>query len=541
MSSSGAPRTAKPAGGKKRRRRRQRSRGPALPAPSTLVNKSTDEPLSDRELTEARTLLDFLKQHKSVLRLSLNATEDLLINGRRDPTERGVLLHLFRKVDAQAVDRALAREPLASDPKARARFMAGVVRLAPGPKSLLGYLEAVADSKDPRQAARALSGVATRLEFDAMSRAQWLRLMELVGQTFEGPDRVQALLGLLDNPSFKGALDTHRTALAPERAAEILPLARAHAHVVGGETLPGGEADRALVVRGMKAWLSLPEPTLRSFPEPVRWRLAERAVSGPVGLGATDVPKGLVESLPHHERDYARIGMAWSRRLLAEEADTDARALLSQVAEAHPSFRDAARLLTALDGPRVGTLTFERLPRPGRWAPACWLPGALFGLGRWVDRSESDAAMREAELQADLLEAGFAPVVASGQDAQGRAFAFTSVRGLPLAAGSRVNPRDALSRARAVAQIARTLATRGIELPDLNLERFVLPKRGGPTLVDIAGAKASDPPRAAMALAEPARNAVKTLLQSVTVPEELAQRIERRLPLALLVRSLFEV
>jgi hypothetical protein len=45
----------------------------------------------------------FLRQHRKLLKLRLNATEDLLLNGVKDPVHRGVCQHLLAKVEKDRV------------------------------------------------------------------------------------------------------------------------------------------------------------------------------------------------------------------------------------------------------------------------------------------------------------------------------------------------------------------------------------------------------------------------------------------------------
>jgi hypothetical protein len=85
-----------------------------VPAVSHLVETTaTHEPLTPDEVVEMRQHLAFLREHKEALRLRLNAAEDLLVNGRRDPSDRGVCHHLLGKVDRALIEAAVGREPRA--------------------------------------------------------------------------------------------------------------------------------------------------------------------------------------------------------------------------------------------------------------------------------------------------------------------------------------------------------------------------------------------------------------------------------------------
>src|SRR5262245_4997992 len=111
-----------PGGGPPRHRRRRRhGRGgggggggggpaprpaPLVPEVSHLAEPAPSDTLSPAEVAEMRQHLAFLRSYREALRLKLNATEDLLVNGQRPPTDRGVVRHLLAKVDRAAIDAA---------------------------------------------------------------------------------------------------------------------------------------------------------------------------------------------------------------------------------------------------------------------------------------------------------------------------------------------------------------------------------------------------------------------------------------------------
>jgi len=82
-------------------RRRRRRRGPprkppesavaviAAAKPAVDVDKPADVPLTPAEAAEMRVHLRFLKEHRKILSLKVNAAEDLLLNGAREPTIAG--------------------------------------------------------------------------------------------------------------------------------------------------------------------------------------------------------------------------------------------------------------------------------------------------------------------------------------------------------------------------------------------------------------------------------------------------------------------
>ena len=80
--------------------------------------------------------------------------QDLMVNGAKPPTERGTCRHLLAKVDRQAIQKALAREPYASDHLERAPLLAGLVRITEDAGLLFDYLETLTHVSNRREAAR---------------------------------------------------------------------------------------------------------------------------------------------------------------------------------------------------------------------------------------------------------------------------------------------------------------------------------------------------------------------------------------------------
>ena len=88
------------------------------------ASKPADVPLGEAELAEMKNHLKFLFGRRKILRLKVNAAEDLLLNGSREPTHRGHCLHLLAKVNLSCIQSALDR---LSDAKDRLDLLAGVV------------------------------------------------------------------------------------------------------------------------------------------------------------------------------------------------------------------------------------------------------------------------------------------------------------------------------------------------------------------------------------------------------------------------------
>lgn len=539
-------------------RRRGRGKGPgkgprpgaAELAPITARSKldlerAADAPLSEVERQEAEQHLTFLRRFKGTLRLSLNAREDLLVNGAKAPDERGVLKHLFAKVDRATVERALSRDALKADAALRTAFLAGVVRLDPDPHTLLAYLEAVAASQDRRVAAQAFGATVARVDFSALSPALLGRLLEVCRAAFLEHDRVQALLGLFDVPSFADALARARGQLPAAVEEELAPLAAAHRAVTRQEPLPNDEAERGLITAGVARWLSAPAEVLRSYPLEHRTHLAEFAVAASDGTAPDALPPTLMDSIPRDHPRYLRLGLLWSEKLVRGGQVEAARGVLRELVTAHPEHRDAARRLKALEGTRIGALLLQGEARGGLEA-AFWSDGALHGYAEVARGPAADALEARARWQSELLLPGVAPVLASGRH-EDQAWLLLGASGQPLT-NARRGLREALTLADDALRILRSLALAGVELPKVEPTRFWQRGRGGQLeLVDLGGAVRSDPTRAAMGMAGPALELARTLLWDERadalrsdLPAELAARLGGRAPLHTLVRALVE-
>src|SRR3989442_1637234 len=76
--------------------------------------------------------------------------------------------------------------------------------------------DAFAQSGETREAAKGFAMTIRRLDFSKVSRAELDKLLGLVESTFSGHDRVQALFGLLDSPTFLDRVDSFSSATTTE-------------------------------------------------------------------------------------------------------------------------------------------------------------------------------------------------------------------------------------------------------------------------------------------------------------------------------------
>ena len=468
--------------GRKRRRRSRRRRGgrgdPLAPVtrPRRLnFDLPVTEPLAPDEQREMTEHLSFLRQFKPYLGLSLNAAEDLLVEGSHPPTDRGVCKHLLSKLDRRCVERALGREAVRTDAALRARLLAGIVPITPEVGTLLAYLEALTWVADKRDAAAAFGATIDRIDFGTVSATQMAALLDVINKTFEGHERIQALFGLLSSDSFAGALGRTLDALPAGLRAVFAPLSAAHRAVLG-RMLPRNLDERTLVEQGVRTWLGAPDRVLKGYPAETRRRLIEYAL-GEVDISAIAKPaRILVDSLPREDPACAELGIALADRLLASRQDEQARGLLNVILQGHPTLGAAKRRQEVLSWPRLGRLALAPSPRgAGRLRRAFWLDLPGFVWARMAPAADAARLGAEAHLQASLVTAGVAACLGHGTAADGTPYVLLAPGGrlLEPAMVRGWSLRDALTFAREGVLILHGLAFAGVDLPDASIERFV--------------------------------------------------------------------
>jgi len=495
-----------------------------VPEVSTLVAAPAGPaPLSDAEVAEMQEHLAFLRRYKEALRIRFNAAEDLLVNGQRPPTDRGVCHHLLAKVDRPVIERALEREPLRSDAAARSRMLAGAVRLTADVGVLLAYLEALAASRSRAEAADAFAAVAARIDFTDLSPARLGRLLQVLIETFTGTERVQVLLSLLARPGFRDAYDAASEQLSPEVAEACGPLRAVHRRLHDDAAKA---APTAIVVTALEQILAAPDAVLRGYDGALRAGVLQIAFApGVPDALAERAARVLFPTLEHDPRTHAKLGLRRTAQLLRHHADEQARALLASLCRAQPEHRIAARWRTALDAPRVGRVAITDAAPPGaRLQRGFWLDGQR---PVWLRTAGGDAAerlAREGALQARLALPGVATVADHGA-ADGTGWVAVIGAGTPLVTdGERPRgARSAFMLAAGAARVLHGLALRGVALPDAAAERFLVTTDDEPllALADLDGVR-EDAPSAVL----PVHAAIARALARALIPAAAATRVE---------------
>ena len=491
-----------------------------IPSVSHLSESApTGEPLTPEEVVEMKEHLAFLREYKDALRIKLNAAEDLMVNGRRDPTDRGVCRHLLGKIDRNVIEAAIGREPMKSNAAARSRLLAGAIRLTADVGVLLAYLETLAPQRSHAEAARAFSEVVSRIDFESLSTTRLARLLQVLTETFQGPERVQVLFGMLDGDAFRRAFDAAVSALPPDVAAVFAPLRAVHRRL-RDEPHDGRESGLA---EGLEQVMAAPDPVLRGFPEALRVRLLELALDPAIPAALADRAAGvLLTSLAKKSgRTFTRLAVRRATQLLARHVDDRARATLEEIKRAAPGFHTAERWLAALDARRMGrTAITGSPPERGRLTQAFWLDGQR---PVWLRTaaSDADALAHEAEMQAGLALPGVAPVVEHGVE-HGIPYVTVLASGQPwsIDGAQALDAGAALALAAQAARIARAVAVMGVALPDFAPERFCVTNDRAAvlTLADFAGARATSSEEAATTNAASVGVLVRRLVPTVATP-----------------------
>jgi hypothetical protein len=501
--------------------RRRRSRRPeGAPAPAAALRPvaldfdlPADEPLGREEQAEMQRHLRFLTEHRKLLRLRVNAAEDLMLNGSKPPTDRGLCKHLLGKVDRAAVDGALER---LTDPRARSRLLGAVVQFSEDPGFLVSYLESLEDAVSRREAAGAFAAATARLDFDELGEARMQRLLGAIASIFQGPERAQVLFGLLHNDGFRAAFESVEPMLPPDLGQALRPLRAAYTWVIEGSD---EGLDRRALEKGATLLLDAPSEVLRSYPPMVQQRLLERAVEMMGSQEAADrAAAALLEGLPRDGDAYRELALTRVAALLAQDAEPRAKWLLRQLHQAQPKRPEARALLEAMGAARVGPLslgwpggeTVTKAP-PGQWTPAFWLAEQK---RVWL-RTGVDAA--EIALWERVVGPGLAPMLLS-KAGKGSYLVFPG-RGLPAGLAPRVSDGARVDLALQGVLILEALANLGVVLPDAKKKRFLLEDGARLVLADLGGARTEDPASAHKALAGPLFGFARELLRGVDLPQ----------------------
>jgi hypothetical protein len=430
----------------------------------------TESPLSREELLEFKRRFAFLRDYKKTLKLKLNAQEDLLLEGSREPDSRGVCHHLLSKVDYATVQRCLERMP----PADRPRLVGGVLDFRPELSFLLLYLESLKEAGHG-DASRALEGALEHIDWTQVSEGQMRRVLDLVVELFDASRRASLLLGLLENRSFRGAFDQSIGKLPPELSALVLPMRALQAVVIDGKPNP---VDASALKDGLALALQSGLASFERRSDKTRARLLESlARAAPDRLDENLGPAlRLLSSFDPRSRERQKLELGFARSFLALGREDRARKRVQELLKLFPSDAATQALDRALSAPRVGPFALLRggsTPPVEHLNEGLWLADQRPVWLRVGKRDDLGRLERHVALHTELALPALARVLYQGGAGESAVVAFDR-RGEPLLPNhALLRVREtALDAALQIAIFARSIAARGFTMPDLALRRF---------------------------------------------------------------------
>ncbi|MEN9578678.1 MAG: hypothetical protein RJA70_1687, partial [Pseudomonadota bacterium] len=476
------------------RRRPKRGRGPRpdpTPSPVQLVKSATTEtaervavetPLSPDEVTELKRTFRFLHEHRKVLKLKLNAQEDLLLNGAREPEHRGVCQHLVAKLEYSRLVAAAER----LEPKQRVRLVEGVLQFSTELSYLLLYLEALKEAGHAG-ANHALSQALRRIDFTRVTEGQMRRVLDLLVESFPPGDRPRMMLGLLESRSFREAFDSALTKLPQELSDIVGPLRVAHQVILHGRGAGPGDS----LVSGVRMLLECGLSVLEPYKSAARARLLDLAIEQ---IGSGQLPasvhqqKDVRATLRELVDDFASAPnehVEWQWRLccawIAAGEDSAAEKGLDRLTKQRPNHTGAVRALQALRAPRVARIALVRGKGFLPTKTSCPLKsGYCLDTQRelWVRVSElgQDTTAFDAQVRsrAQLQLPSVVPMYQQGTDDNGRRYVAYPRLGRTLKSRSVISAQQSFE----ILSLVASLAQSGVVLADLDLARFEMDESG---------------------------------------------------------------
>ncbi len=460
----------------------------------------------------------FLREHRRVLNLRVNAQEDLLLNERREPTHRGVCQHLLGKVDRKRVFAAAER----MDAGEAARLVEGVLAIAPDIDFVLLYLDCVRRAGARDQAVAALAEALARIDFSEASSGQMRRVLDLVVELFDERSLPSMLLGLLEGRAFRHAFDAVAPDLPPALGRLVVPLRAAQGLLLHAHPSPSGAGP---LREGLRLILHGDVESMLRQPAPVRRRLLELGIDAWGGRDdtATRTLLRLLDSVQSDQRQHGELGVAFARALIRTGRDEEARKLLGALGRYHPDLEITRRWLRLLDAPRLGRIALEA--PAGRHAGGGGAEERRAGIDLmtmrpvWVYVARAERASTLSEAEATLAERclpGVVTPVGSGEAEGARWLAVPSIG--PALSGfldqrGGASRTDTLALTSAAVATLSALASAGAVLPDARLQRFEVDAGGHPWLVDVRRLTTAPNPDASKVMLGHARDLVRRVLE----------------------------
>lgn len=473
------------------------ARAQALPQAPT----SAEEPLTAKEIAQLKLHFKFLREHRNVLKLRVNAAEDLLLNGVKEPTHRGVCQHLLAKVERSRVLTVSQTLP----PAEAVRLLGGVLRFAPDIAFLLRYLECVKQTASQKQAGAALTEVLERIDYSQLSAAQMRQLVGLIVDVFAERDLPVFVFTLLYDRAFREALDRSLEGFPEVLSRMMRPLRSLHEIVAQAARRHEPTPAVSELKQAMDLLLDVEPSSLTHLPESARRRLF---------LLATDMlranqalPSGALEAIlstlgfpDPTQKASATLSLAGA--LLTSGQQAAAKKLLEQERRAGSSSAELVRWCDALDAQHIGEVALEssrsrdERPASGRWFRGWHLRTQSVVLVRCGNPGERALYAEQIDLWRNLLVPAVSRVVATSAESP-TPYLAVQLPGTPLTREIKGNGRvpERLRKGWAIelCSILSALAGFGVLLTDAELRRFNLVGDGQLFLVDLWPLRKADP------------------------------------------------
>ncbi|MGE5788470.1 MAG: hypothetical protein ACM3ZE_28020, partial [Myxococcales bacterium] len=465
-------------------------RAQTLPQTATPV----EEPLSAKEIAQLKVHFKFLRDHRQVLKLRVNAAEDLLLNGVKEPTHRGLCQHLLAKVERSRVLTVSQTLP----PPEAVKLLEGVLRFAPEISFILRYLECVKQTSSQQQAGAALTEVLERIDYKELSAAQVRQLVLLIVDVFSERDLPVFLFTLLYDISFRDALDRSLEGFPEVLFRMVRPLRALHEVIAQGSRRHERALDTDTIRAGVGLLLDVNPLSLITLPESARRRLfylgceilrADHALRG-------EVLERLLASLNMSDAGQKTSAtLLLTGSLLASGDDAAAKRILDREFAAGDHNPTLVRWREALEGQRIGSVALDSSrsrndrPPPGRWYRGLHLPTQSVVLVRSGNADELALYQEQVGLWRGLTIPAVSRIVAASTNANTRPYLAVDLPGSPLSrelkGPNRVAESIRLRWAIEVTCILATLAQQGVVLADAELRRFNTDDLGHLWLVDL--------------------------------------------------------
>jgi hypothetical protein len=466
---------------------------------SVDLDKNAEAPLTEQEIGVLREHFRFLRNHRNDLRLKVNANEDLLLNGAREPVHRGVCHHLLAKVERKNVLAAAER----LEPARAAKFLAGIIRFSSDIEYVLLFLEKIQQSSSPAEATAALFQGLQRIEFDKVSSAQMRRVLQLITELFDENELPTLLLGMLESESFRSAFDKSTADLPDALSHLVLPLRAAQAVILHGEP---NTFDSETLSHGVALLLGLDSKILLRHSADMRQRLFD------FGLQTCSAPdhslhdrlKMLLRNFPKADSKRRERGVALARHFIEANSDAAAKQLLQTLASENPGFDVPVQWLSYLEAESFDRIVLLTEPSGRKDAlgdhprrEGIWLETMQ---PVWVQIARPDAVSRHEEtrsLMCELAAPGVASVLKYGATNEAEPYFIIANSGESLERALTDNAGLELGESVRLCHEAvglfSALAALGVRLPDASLFRFSIEGLGRLRLTDLAGAQRVDP------------------------------------------------